>query len=112
MKNADQPHTPTWVVNLDAAQCAPRCHARRKSDGKQCQGPAVNGRAVCRLHGGKGGAPAGKRNGAYKSGRFAQEAIAERQKARAHLREFRALLAQIPAVERVAEFMVKYARRT
>ena len=34
-------------------QNAPRCNAKAKSTGKQCQAPAVRGNAKCRLHGGK-----------------------------------------------------------
>ena len=34
-----------------------------------CRGPAIQGRPVCWLHGGKGGGPKGERNGAYRTGR-------------------------------------------
>jgi len=47
------------VENLKKAL---RCKARRKSDHKQCQAPAIKGRTVCRMHGGKGGAPIGNKN--------------------------------------------------
>lgn len=36
---------------------APRCTAKAKSTGKRCHNPAVNGRSVCRLHGGNAGRP-------------------------------------------------------
>ena len=32
---------------------APRCNAKAKSTGKQCQAPAMRGKTKCRLHGGK-----------------------------------------------------------
>lgn len=34
-------------------QDAPQCTAKAKSTGKRCSNPAVRGRTVCRLHGGK-----------------------------------------------------------
>jgi len=39
----------------------------------------MRGKPVCRLHGGKGGGPTGERNGAYRTGRYAAEAKAERR---------------------------------
>ena len=63
-----------------------RCGAKTRS-GSPCQSGAMrNGR--CRMHGGKSpGAPKGERNGAYKHGRFTNEAIAMRQQIRAWVRE-------------------------
>ena len=49
-------------------QDAPRCHAKAKSTGQLCKAPAVNGWAVCRVHGAGGGAPQGPRNGVWKHG--------------------------------------------
>ena len=95
MRNGTQPDAPAWAVNLDVARSAPRCGARKKSDGQPCQCPAIRGRPKCRLHGGKGGGPKGEGNGRYRTGRFTQEVVEERQKARAQLQEFRALLAQL-----------------
>ena len=42
----------------------------------------MRGKAVCRLHGGKGGGPKGERNGAYRTGRYTAEAKAERREVR------------------------------
>ena len=56
--------------------------------GRSC--PA--GRLRCRLHGGKGGGPTAERNGAYRTGRYTAEARAERQAARALIRELRRLI--------------------
>lgn len=67
------------------------CAARRRSK-LPCRGPAMRGRPVCRLHGGKGGGPMGDRNGAYRTGRYTAEAEAERQAARALLKELRRLI--------------------
>src|SRR5215204_1330947 len=57
---------------------SPRCGAMTRS-GNPCRSPAMpNGR--CRMHGGTSpGAPKGERNGAYKHGRFTNEAIARRR---------------------------------
>ena len=91
MENEDRPDAP-WTKALPAARLAPRCKARRKSDGGQCQGPAIHGRPVCRLHGGKGGGPRGAKNGRYVHGHHTKEAQAELQAARAEMRELRAML--------------------
>lgn len=52
---------------------APRCHAKSKRSGLQCRGPAVRGKKVCRMHGARGGAPEGKRNGNYRHGAQTKE---------------------------------------
>ena len=52
----------------------------------------MRGGRVCRLHGGKGGGPAGERNGAYRTGRYTAEAKAERLAARALLRQLKELI--------------------
>ena len=52
----------------------------------------MRGKPVCRLHVGKGGGPKGERNGAYRTGRYTAEARAERQAARALIRELRRLI--------------------
>ena len=78
LKNGNTPGDPST---------APRCGARRKSDGQPCQAPAMaNGR--CRLHGGKSTGPRtpeGRARAAaanYKHGYYTKEAIAERARAR------------------------------
>ncbi len=50
------------------AHAAPRCTARSKRTGQPCRSPAVRGWKVCRMHGARGGAPEGKRNGNYRHG--------------------------------------------
>jgi glucans biosynthesis protein len=68
---------PTKFLQFDTERlnAAPRCRARSKRTGNRCKAPAVYGYRVCRMHGAKGGAPAGKRNGAYKHGGRSAEAI-------------------------------------
>jgi hypothetical protein len=53
---------------MHKAHEAPRCRARSKRTGQPCRSPAVRGRKVCRMHGARGGAPEGKRNGNYRRG--------------------------------------------
>ncbi len=81
MKDADNP-----------MQRAPRCGARTRS-GRPCQAPAMkNGR--CRMHGGASpGAPKGRANGNYRTGRWTAEAIARRRELAALIRECREFLA-------------------
>jgi hypothetical protein len=47
---------------------------------------------IARLHGGKGGGPRGEKNGAYRMGRYAAEAKAERREFRRLIRELRRLI--------------------
>jgi glucans biosynthesis protein len=61
------------TIRLNAS---PRCRAKSKRSGQPCKAPAVNGYRVCRMHGARGGAPSGKKNGAYKHGARSAEAIA------------------------------------
>ena len=67
-----------------------RCGARTRK-GSPCQAPAMpNGR--CRMHGGKSrGAPKGNRN-ALKHGRYTADAIANRRKIAALVREIERLV--------------------
>ena len=52
---------------------APRCAACSKRTGMRCQAPAVRGHRVCRMHGARGGAPTGKRNGNWRHGAYTNE---------------------------------------
>jgi hypothetical protein len=61
------------------AHAAPRCRARSKRTGERCRAPAVRGWNVCRMHGARGGAPEGKRNGNYKHGARSKEVNALRK---------------------------------
>jgi hypothetical protein len=61
------------------AHAAPRCRARSKRTGERCRAPAVRGWNVCRMHGARGGAPEGKRNGNYRHGARTKEVISLRK---------------------------------
>jgi len=60
---------------MHKADAAPRCTAKSKRTGKRCRAPAVQGWKVCRMHGARGGAPEGKRNGNYRHGARSKETI-------------------------------------
>jgi hypothetical protein len=75
-----------WRRAIALAHAAPRCTARCKHSKAPCRNAAVNGRSVCRMHGGKAGAPKGERNGAYRHGRQTGEANAARRKLRESIR--------------------------
>ena len=68
--------TPRLLTN------APLCQARNRA-GMPCRCPAVRGKRVCRIHGGASGsgAPKGERNGMWKHGGYASEAMALRRAA-------------------------------
>jgi hypothetical protein len=60
---------------MHRCNAAPRCSAKSKRTGKPCRAPAVKGWRVCRMHGARGGAPEGKRNGNYRHGARTKETI-------------------------------------
>jgi hypothetical protein len=60
---------------MQSAHDARRCKAKSKRTGKPCRAPAVRGCRVCRMHGARGGASTGKRNGNYRRGARTKEAI-------------------------------------
>ena len=74
-----------------AFEAMPRCGARTRS-GAPCKriGNSRNGR--CKLHGGRAGAPAGKRNGNWRHGGESKEAIVTRRQIQAVLRQAADLL--------------------
>lgn len=81
-------------IKLDNLRRAARCSAKSKRSGKGCLAPAMRGRNVCRMHGGKAGAPRGERNGSYKDGLHTNEIVALKREiagiirtARQHLKE-------------------------
>jgi hypothetical protein len=76
---------------MHRCNAAPRCTARSKRTGLRCRAPAVRGHSVCRMHGARGGAPAGTRNGNYKHGGRTKEAIAEMREVNELLRLVRKL---------------------
>ena len=62
---------------MQSAHNAPRCIAKTKRTGMRCRAPAVRGYRVCRMHGARGGAPEGKRNGNFKHGARTKQAITD-----------------------------------
>ncbi len=97
-KMTHEPHKHGWRDALEVAHAAKRCGAKRKSDRKPCQGPAMrNGR--CRVHGGLSTGPktpeglARSRRSNWKHGHNSAEARSERATARTLLREVRHWLA-------------------
>jgi hypothetical protein len=76
---------------MQRAHAAPRCTAKSKRTKEQCRAPAVRGWTVCRMHGARGGAPTGERNGRYRHGARTQEAIVAVRETNALLRLIRRL---------------------
>ena len=60
---------------MHKAHAAPRCRAKSKRSGLRCKSPAVRGFRVCRMHGARGGAPEGDRNGNYRHGARTKQTI-------------------------------------
>ena len=73
---------------MHRCNAALRCRAKSKRTGLPCRSPAVKGYSVCRMHGARGGAPAGKRNGNFRHGGCTKEASA----ASRYIRELARLL--------------------
>lgn len=76
---------------MHKAHAAPRCSARCKRTGAPCQGPAVTGWRVCRLHGAGGGHPAGKAHPSWRHGLRSREWIEARHQINELIREAREL---------------------
>ena len=93
-----QPHG-RWILNngnkpLDL-RTLPRCNATAKSTGRRCGNPAMKGKKVCYIHGGKSkGAPIGNRN-ALKHGNFTAEAFERRYYLRMLLKQSKELIKEI-----------------
>lgn len=67
-----------------------RCGAKTRQ-GTPCQKPALRGKTRCQLHGGRAGAPEGKRNGNYNHGRFTKDTKAREKAASDRIEELIAL---------------------
>ena len=67
-----------------------RCLAKTRR-GTLCQKAALKGNARCQLHGGRGGAPKGKRNGNYRHGQFTEENMTARKESMSRVRELECL---------------------
>ena len=79
---------------MHSAHAAPRCTARSKRTGAPCGAPAVRGWRVCRMHGAKGGHPAGEDHPAWQHGGRSAEAVAHRRLVNEALRGARAALSE------------------
>jgi hypothetical protein len=93
-KMTDAPQVP----QLAQARAAARCGARRKSDGRPCQQPAMRNKTRCRLHGGKSTGPRTPegleraRKARWQHGYYSAEAKTALREAREALRLLRTLL--------------------
>ena len=67
-----------------------RCGAKTRA-GHPCPNPCVQGRPKCRMHGGRGGAPSGRRNGRWKHGRYEKQKIEAGRDAIRRVRELERL---------------------
>lgn len=86
------------------APTATQCTAKAKSTGVRCNNPAVNGRTVCRLHGGK--SPRGIEHANYTNGRtskYSAGRIAERIEKRLSSPQLKTNLNEIALVETFIE---------
>ena len=83
------------IRNVGPMMDAPRCGAKTRA-GTPCKSPAVSGKKRCRMHGGAAGsgAPRGNKN-ALKHGLYTAEAIAERRRLRAMMKEFEKTLREL-----------------
>ena len=73
MKTNDNPMHPAQDPEKRLRE-APRCMAMAKTTRFRCQGPAVKGWSVCRMHGAGGGAPSGPANGKWRHGNRTKQA--------------------------------------
>ncbi len=80
---------------MQSAHAAPRCQAHSKRTGLPCRAPAVADWRVCRLHGARGGHPAGRAHPSWKHGLRSQAWIADRRMVSELARETLALAARI-----------------
>ncbi len=78
MKSDDNPMRPVKDPAQRLAK-APRCRAMAKTTRHRCQGPAVTGWQVCRMHGAGGGAPSGPANGRWRHGERSRSVEAMRR---------------------------------
>lgn len=80
---------------LELMRRAPRCSATSKRTDQPCRAPAVRGKSVCLIHGGRAGAPSGQRNGMYQHGGRTKQAQAERRHLPELLRAARDLIGRV-----------------
>ena len=98
MKNEKQPQGKWLLKNnnipLDL-RTLPRCKAKAKSTGQRCNNPAIKGKKVCYIHGGKSpGAPIGNQH-EFKSGYYTKESKADRKHLRIVMKQANKLIEQL-----------------
>lgn len=104
----DRPHAPREYLHTGESPLkngnrqgdyrnAPRCGAKTRK-GTPCQGPCVQGRQRCRMHGGTSRGPTTweglerSRRGNWKTGYYSAKAIEERRKTRELIRQAKEFL--------------------
>src|SRR5258705_6005060 len=94
---SDEPHAPARNKSIELANGAPRCGARRKTDGQPCRQPAMrNGR--CKQHGGMSTGPRTpeglerSRRARWKHGFYSAESRNTRREARDLIRSILAVI--------------------
>jgi hypothetical protein len=82
------------INSMQSAHSALRCAAKSKRSGEQCRAPAIKGKRVCRMHGGRStGAPCGADHGRYVHGRKTKQAKNDRKELQDLIRMARQLAA-------------------
>ncbi len=96
-----------WLKNGNPPcdlRALPRCQAKAKSTGEQCGNPAMSGKRVCWIHGGRSTGPRTpeglerSRKANLRHGFYSAELISERKYMRQIIRKSRELLEQIPEI--------------
>jgi hypothetical protein len=89
------------LEKIQLMNAAQRCSAKSKRSRCRCKSPAVKGRAVCRMHGARAGAPTGKANGAWRHGMATNTVIEARREMAELLREVDQQLAAMRSLSRL-----------
>jgi hypothetical protein len=79
----------------------PRCMAKAKSSGKRCGNPAMRGKRVCWIHGGKSTGPRTEegllrsKSANLKHGKYTKDILENRKKLNSLIRGYRKFLSEI-----------------
>lgn len=98
IKNKEQPQG-RWILKngnkpIDL-RTLPKCRAKAKSTGNRCRNPAMKGKRVCYIHGGRSnGPPLGNQN-SLKHGFYKAESIEYRRMTYELLRKSKDLISEI-----------------
>lgn len=93
-----------WLKNNNSPcdlRLLPRCVARSKSSGQRCSNPAMRGKRVCWIHGGRSTGPRTRagllrsKSANLKHGNYTQENFERRKKINYLIREYRKFLSEI-----------------